>query len=387
MKKSKNNKLKLCYITSSRSDFFIIKNLLIKLERSNLINLDILCTGSHLLKDFGYTYKDIIDNDLIIKKKIFLRDKDSLNINLFSDAVKKISKTLKKIKPDYLILLGDRFEIFAGAISGLFNKIPIVHIHGGELTYGSIDDQMRHSITKIADIHFVSSEMHKKRVIQMGENPKKVFNIGSLSLDQIDKIKLQQKRDLEKEFKFKFKKNNFLVTVHPSKKTNESTQILKSLEKVFNKINDLLIIFTYPGLDDGSKLIVNQIKKLNKSKKYSSILIKSLGQKNYFSFMKNVDIVIGNSSSGIIEAPTFKTFTLDIGTRQCGREKSKSVYHASVDANHIHSKIIKILRNKNYNQTAFNNPFFKKNSNLLAFNILKKLKKKSHNQKFFDIKF
>ena len=248
---------------------------------------------------------------------------DSIKSNLsnISKVFTGFADLIMKNSFDIVILLGDRYEIFAFAIVSSFFKLPIAHIHGGELSMGSLDDAMRHSITKLSHVHFVSTSTYKKRVIQLGEIPQKVHNVGSLGVENLKSIKLLSKNSIEKKLKIKFKKNNILVTFHPETLEKNTFSNLIQLLNALKKLQNYLIIFTRSNADnENNKFTRRIIKFINKNK--NSIMFNSLGAVNYFSVIKQVDFVIGNSSSGIVEAAIPNIPVVNIGTRQKGRIRS-----------------------------------------------------------------
>ena len=288
-----------------------------------------------------------------------------------------------------LIVLGDRYEILASVISAHISRIPIAHIHGGEVTHGALDDAYRHSITKMSHIHFVANEIYKKRVIQLGENPKYIYNVGGLGVDSIHNTTLIKKHILEKKLNIKLQKYNFLVNFHPEtsnkKKTKNQIKILLSALKSFKKTT---FFFTAPGADLENNEIMNEVEKYIKYNE-NAYFFKSLGHINYFSFLNFVDGMIGNSSSGILEMPYFKKGTVNIGNRQTGRLCAKSVVNTKIDKLKIQEAIKKIISNnflKNI-RTFKNNMHGKPGATDKIIKILKRIDYKNlYKSNFFDIK-
>ena len=381
--------MKICTVTGSRAEFYILKNLIKKLENDRKLKHHLIVTGSHNLKAFGNTINDIKKEKIKIGSKIniLLRNDSELDIsNSYALGVKLFSKELLRLKPDILILLGDRYEIFAAAVAACFNRIPIVHIHGGEITEGVIDEALRHSITKMAHIHFVSTKQYHRNLLQLGENPKHIFNIGSLGVENLRRTSLYNKKDLEKKLNLKFKKKNILITFHPEtihtrvQNKKNLIELLKSLQKL-KKTN---LIFTMPGADINFKMIVKEIKNFIKINK-NGYLFKSLGDKIYFSLCNEVDLMIGNSSSGLIEMPSFKKPTINLGYRQKGRVTANSVINTDFDSKKIYNKI-KYVYSKKFcdNLKRIINPYEKKNSSEKIIQVLKKIKIKNIlSKKFF----
>ena len=363
-------------MTSSRSEYGILKNLILLIKRSKSFQLEIIVTGAHLSKSFGNTIDEIIDDRIIVKHKINIdlnkkkRDNSESIINQSSILVKGVYKKLTFIKPDLLLLLGDRFEIFVTAYASLLMNIPIAHIHGGEITTGSIDNVFRFAISKMSNLHFVATKKSKARLIKNDMNKKKVYIVGSPSISDLKNVKFHSKEYLEKILQFTFQKKNILVTLHPTTKEkidykNQIRILLRSLKS----FKDIGIIFTQPSNDIGSKYFISQVKKFVKNNK-NCIFVNSLGRESYLSCLKNIDVVVGNSSSGIIEAPSLGCKSLNIGNRQSGREQAESVINSSYDCNEIITKL-KVSINKN-KKKKYLNPYFFKNTNFKILTILKK---------------
>lgn len=382
--------MKICTITGSRAEFFLLKNLITKLTYDKKIKNNLLVTGSHNSVFFGNTIKDIRKSNFKIKAEIDLKikkDKPSDISNYLTEGIKKFSYYFNKIKPDLILILGDRYEIFSAAIAAHILRIPIAHIYGGETTQGAIDEGIRHSITKLSHIHFVSTNKYFTRVKQLGENPKMIFNVGSLGVEALKKNKTINKKILEKKLGIKFRKKNLLITFH-SETIYDEKKNLKNL-KIFldslKNLRDTSLIFTAPGADFYFKSILKEMKKfINKTPQ--AYFFKSLGHENYFSLCKHVDLMVGNSSSGIIEMPSFKKWAINIGVRQEGRVKAKSTIDVKFKKPEIEKLILKLLLNKN---TSFlkntKNPYDNGNSSDKIIKIIKKIKFSNiNNKKFYD---
>jgi len=289
----------------------------------------------HLSPEFGLTINEILDDGFIIDRRV--------EILLSSDTPVGVTKSMglamigfadafSELQPDMLLLVGDRYEMFAAAASAMAARIPIAHCHGGELTEGAIDESIRHSITKMAHLHFVAADEYRSRVIQLGEHPDNVFTVGGLGVDNIQSLKLLDKEQLEDSINFKLSKRNLLVAFHPvtlhkNASANQMSELLIALEN----LTDVGLIFTLPNSDPESRILFDQISKFCRSHSNARAYT-SLGRLNYLSCIKHVDGVVGNSSSGILEAPSFKKGTINIGDRQSGRLKSSTVIDS--DANH-----------------------------------------------------
>lgn len=381
-------KKKICVITGSRADYGILSNLLKELQSSASFDLKVIVTCMHLIAKYGNTYKEILNDKIKIYKKIKLpiHGDTAYHISKATGAgINLFAKELIKLKPNFVIILGDRFEALSFAISSLFLKIPIIHIHGGESTYAAVDDPIRHSITKMANVHFVSNEFYRKRIISMGEDPKSVHTLGSLAINNLKKIKFFSKKEIEKQLNFKFDKKNIIFTLHPETLGNNKLEKkIKPILEILKRLKNTKIIFTMPNIDVGNKKIFKTIYDFNKFNKKKSILIKSMGQKLYFSTLKLVDLVIGNSSSGIIEVPSFNIPSINLGKRQLGRISSKSVIHCKFDKKEFERKL-KISLSKNFIKKINNmkNPYFKKNTVKNMIKLMKRINFKKGTQKIF----
>ncbi len=379
--------MKIGIITTTRADFGLLKNLIIELKKDKKFSTSIIVSGSHFTKEFGETFKEILKYKIKINEKIvfkFIHDSEDGISKIFGECVKKSTKIFKKLHLDILIVLGDRYEILASVISANILKIPVAHIHGGELTYGAIDDAFRHSITKMSHVHFTAHQFYKKRVIQLGENPKNVHVVGGLGIESIIKTKFLSKKNLEQKYNFKFKKKNLIVCFHPEtiNKFSPKNQI-KEILSALKIIKNTLIIFTMPGADLGSKIIKQEIRKFTKINK-NSLFYESLGQKNYFSFLNQVDAIIGNSSSGILEMPYFQKPTLNLGMRQIGRLHPKSIINVKINKNDILKSIRKIYSSKFKKNIKNDKKFYGDgNSSKRIIKVLRKLNTKNLFQKRF----
>lgn len=382
---------KICIVTGSRAEYGLLYNLLKKIKKDKSVKLQIVATCMHLLPKFGLTYKEIIKDGFKINYKVKMPIPSSSSENITNATglgMLGFSKAFSKLKPDLLVVLGDRFEILSASFAALSQNIPIAHIHGGESTFGSIDEAIRHSITKMSTFHFAATKKYKKRIVQMGENPKRVFLVGSLGVERIKKTKLFSKSNLEKKIRFKFGKKNILTTFHPETLVDKTRKnAFKFLLQSLKKIKDTTVIFTLPNADTGSDAIIKMIKNFTKLNKKKYKVFKSMGDKLYLSTMKYSDLVLGNSSSGIIEAPSFKIPTINVGDRQQGRVQAKSIINSKLNQSSI-SKNIKIALSKKIKINNFKNPYELKNTSEKIFKILKKTKIRNIvKKKFNDIKF
>jgi GDP/UDP-N,N'-diacetylbacillosamine 2-epimerase (hydrolysing) len=320
-------KRKICIVTGTRAEYGLLYWLMKKIESDDTLDLQVIVTGMHLSPEFGWTYKEI-ERDFKIDKKI--------EMLLSSDTSVGISKSMglaqisfaegyEDLKPDLLIVLGDRYEIFSAVIAAMIARIPVAHIHGGEATEGMIDESIRHSITKMSQLHFAATEEYKRRIIQLGEQPNRVFNVGGLGIDNIKKLQLLSKDDFEKVINFKLDKKNILITFHPV--TLEASTAKGQFQELLDSVTELKItniIFTKANSDTDGRIINSMIDSYV-SAHDNTISFTSMGQLNYLSALQFIDAVVGNSSSGLLEAPSFKIGTIDIGDRQKGRIKAESV--------------------------------------------------------------
>jgi GDP/UDP-N,N'-diacetylbacillosamine 2-epimerase (hydrolysing) len=321
-------KRKICVVTGSRADYGLLRWLMQEIKNDPDLELQILVTGMHLSETFGLTYKEIESDGFVINEKVVVLDNNDSGLSIAKSiglGVSGCAEALKRIEPDLIVLLGDRFEIFAAASAALVLTIPIAHLHGGEVTIGAFDESFRHSITKMSHIHFVAAEEYRNRVIQLGENPDLVFNVGGLGVDAMSKIKLLTKEEFEKKRGVSFNKKNLLITFHPV--TLEAGSAEKQIDELLSALDDLnetTLIFTLPNADTGGLSIIAKVEKFveDHSNAYS---FTSLGQIDYLSCVNLVDGVIGNSSSGLTEVPSFKKGTINIGDRQKGRLLASSV--------------------------------------------------------------
>ena len=322
---------KVCVVTGTRAEYGLLQGLMKGLEVDPGFELQLVATGMHLSPEFGLTCEEIENDGFSVDKKI--------EILLSSDTGSGVAKTmgvalisfadaLNELRPDIIVILGDRYEIFCAAAASMALRIPIAHIHGGERTEGLIDEAIRHAVTKMAHIHFTATETYRKRVIQLGERPDTVFNCGALAVDNIKSFYPLSKSEFEKSINFKLSQKNLLVTYHPV------TLEQKSDEKNFNELLIALselestnIIFTKSNSDMGGRVINSMIDNFVEKNQKSAVCFSSLGKSRYLSAMFHVDGVIGNSSSGIIEAPYIPVGTINIGNRQKGRIAPSSVIH------------------------------------------------------------
>jgi GDP/UDP-N,N'-diacetylbacillosamine 2-epimerase (hydrolysing) len=321
-------KMKICVVTGTRAEYGLLRWLMDGIIKSTKLELQIIATGMHLSPEFGLTYKEIENDGFKIDRKVeMLLSSDSSNGIVKSMGLGMIGFTdaLEDLNPDLLLVLGDRYEIFSAVSASMVFRIPVAHLHGGEATEGSIDEPIRHSITKMSHLHFVANTEYRKRVIQLGEQPDRVFLVGGLGIDNIVKLNLLGRKELEQALGFKLGSKNLMITFHPvTLEDSTSDEQMQELLAALGKLKDTHLIFTMPNADtDGRilfKLIEDFVEKHPHSKAFTS-----LGQLRYLSCIQHVDGVVGNSSSGLLEVPSYKIGTINIGDRQRGRIKANSV--------------------------------------------------------------
>lgn len=319
---------KVCLVTGTRADYGLLYWLMKEIDSDRELQLQIIATGMHLSSEFGFTYKEIEKNFKIDKKiDIQLSSDSSLSLSKFMGSAQiSFAETYEELKPDIIVVLGDRYEIFSAASAAMMARIPIAHLHGGESSEGAIDEAIRHSITKMSHLHFTATEEYKNRVIQLGEHPNRVFNIGGMGIENIKRLKLLSKDEFEKSIKFSLNKKNILVTFHPvTLETNTSKKQFQELLNAIDKLKDTNIIFTKANSDIDGRVINQMIDEYVIKNNNKSIGFASLGQLKYLSALQYMDAMVGNSSSGLTEAPSFKIGTINIGDRQKGRIRADSV--------------------------------------------------------------
>lgn len=385
----KKYKKKICIITSGRADYGLLKNLIKKINTSKKIINHLSVTGTHLSLKHGNTFNEILSDKLKINSRIKIFENDDTDFGIsksFSIGVIKFSKLFKKIKPNLILVLGDKFEIFSSVIAATFNRIPVAHIYGGEETTGAIDNSIRNSITKMSHIHFTATKRYQKRIIQMGENPKFIFNVGAMGIEDFKNIKFRSKKYFKKNYNINFEKKTVLICFHPvTLEPNTEKYYIKNILFSLKYLKNINIVFTSPNADHGYKQIDNEIKKFSKNKK-NCFYIKSFGRTDFLSCLKLSNLIIGNSSSGIIEAPSFKTITINIGDRQKGRVKSKSVINCNTSAKSIKKLLNKYL-NKRFEpkKDFYYNEHFKKDSSKKILKVLENINTKNLIKKpFFE---
>jgi len=318
----------ICVVTGSRSEYGLLRWLMKGISQSTKLKLQVIATGSHLSPEFGNT-KAIIEEDgfqLASKVEMLLSSDTAVGVTKSVGlGVIGFADALFSLKPDLVVVLGDRYEILAAAVAATIARIPIAHLHGGEKTEGAYDDVIRHSITKMSHLHFVAAEEYRERVVQLGEDPRYIYNVGGLGVDCIKRIKFLKKQHLEKLLKFNFQRRNLLITFHPVTLEPElSLNHFKEILAALTPLKNTGLLFTIPNADNESRELIRTAQKFC-AHRSNATLIKSLSQQQYLSCLRFSDGILGNSSSGIIEAPSLRKGTVNIGTRQDGRLRATSV--------------------------------------------------------------
>ena len=374
---------KICVVTGSRAEYGILRGLMKAIKNDSELQLQMIATNQHLSKLQGETYKEIERDGFTIDYKVYMADDEAPdNANTTAKAISRgvsgFADAFDALQPDMLLILGDRYEMLAVASTALIYKIPIAHLHGGEITEGAFDDAIRHAITKMSHLHFTSTEAYRKRVIQLGEQPERVFNVGALGVENVLKNEFISKEEIEQSLNFQLTDKCFLCTYHPVTLSNMSseTQVLNLLEAL-DDFKDYHIIFTYSNSDTNSQIISKRIQEYVDRNEGRCMFIPSLA------VLKFMTAVIGNSSSGIIEVPSFGIPTLDIGDRQKGRIAADSVIHCGSSTEEIKEGLDKVVT---YGKKAIDNPYYKEGTCDVILNVIKTYPLENLVQKhFYDL--
>lgn len=355
-------KRKICVVTGSRAEYGILRGLMSAIKNDPELTLQVIATNQHLSKLQGETYKEIERDGFTIDYKVYMAvDEAPDNANTTAKAIGRgvsgFADAFDVLQPDLLLILGDRYEMLAVASTTLIYKIPIAHLHGGEITEGAFDDAIRHAITKMSHLHFTSTEVYRNRVIQLGEQPDRVFNVGALGVENVMKNNFMSKEEIEQSLNFKMTDKCFLCTYHPVTLSymSSETQVM-NLIQALDSYKEYHIIFTYSNSDTNSQTIIKRIQEYVDRNQGRCMFIPSLGQRRYFSALRYVKAVLGNSSSGIIEVPSFGIPTLDIGDRQKGRIAADSVIHCGYSTEEIKEGLKKVV---SYESKPIYNPYYK----------------------------
>ena len=385
--------VKICVVSGTRAEYGLLYWTMKAIQDNPNLELSVCVTGMHLSPEFGLTYKQIESDGFQIVGKV--------EMLVSSDTSMGITKSIglgligfadyfERTKPDWLLVLGDRFEIFAAVTAAMIARIPIAHCHGGEATEGLIDEEIRHSITKMSHLHFTSTIEYRDRVIQLGEQPKSVFHVGALGIENINRLSLLNKEEFESSIDFKLSRMNFLVTFHPVTLDNASAeQQFTELVEALSTFKEAKIIFTKPNADHDGRVIIKLIDEFTSKNPTNAISFISLGQLRYLSAIKHCQVVIGNSSSGLIEVPSFKKPTINIGDRQQGRIEAESVISCKPEKKLIIEAIHTALSEEFQNQLQnIKNPYGEGNSSIKILDtILNTSKNHILKKEFYNISY
>ena len=345
---------KICVITGTRAEFGLLRPLIALIAKDEELQLQLIATGMHLSPEFGYTLDEIIAAGFVVDKKVeCLLSSDTAvgGSKTIALAISGFADAFEALQPDLVLVLGDRTEILGAVIAAGMANIPIAHLHGGETTEGAYDEAIRHSITKFSHLHFTSTEAYRKRVIQLGEQPEMVFNVGAIGLDAVKKLKLLNKEEFENSIGFKLKKRNVLITYHPVTLEKEAPiQTFENILQALDELSETGLIFTHANSDKNGRVINKMITEYVEIHRDKAVAFKSLGQLRYLSALQFVDFVIGNSSSGILEVPAFHIPTINIGDRQKGRIICESVINSTNSLEDI-KKSITFALDKQFRET------------------------------------
>lgn len=383
---------KIAIITGTRAEFGLLSPLIDEIQNDQEMRLQLIVTAMHLSPEFGYTVDEIERKGFKIDKRVecLLSSDSAVGITKsIGLAMIGFADALNELAPDLLIILGDRTEMLAVATAAMLANIPIAHIHGGETTEGVYDESIRHAITKMSYLHFASTEIYRKRIIQLGEHPNRVFNVGAIGLDSINNLELLDKEEFEKSIDFQLGKKNILITFHPvTLENNSAKEQFQAILEALKTLKETHFIFTHANSDRSGRIINQMIEQYVSENKDIGVSFKSLGQVRYLSGLQHVDVVLGNSSSGIIEVPYFNIPTINIGDRQEGRVMAESVINTKPRKDDIIKALEKsfddsfIAKIKNQEQQYGEGNSVKKIIKALSIPTSEDLKKS-----FYDIKF
>ena len=381
---------KICFVTGTRAEYGLLSRLMRLVKEDNDLRLQVIATNMHLMPEYGETYKEIEKDGFTIDKKVYMhKPSDDAHgiISSMAEEMQGMNDALSELKPDILVLLGDRYEILVAAQVALIHRIPIAHIHGGEVTEGAFDDAIRHSVTKMSSLHFTSCEEYRHRVIQMGEHPSRVFDVGSLGVENIKAVPLMTKDELEASLDFKIDTQTILVTYHPVTLGGDPAKDIREFLDALDQFKDLKVIFTMPNSDTGRDAIALAVENYVEKHSNSAKAYTSLGLKRYLSTLQFVKAAVGNSSSGIIEVPSFGIPTLNIGDRQKGRLASKSVVNCGTSKDEVIAGL-KLCLSEEMQKAAktYENPYAKPDTANLIYQELKNVELAGLNLKtFYDL--
>ena len=381
---------KICIITATRAEYGLLRPLMQLIKDDSELELQIIATGAHLSPEFGLTYQLIENDGFIISEKVeMLLSSDTATgiVKTMGVCMISIADSLSRLKPDMIVVLGDRYEMLSVVSAATIFKIPIAHLHGGELTEGAYDDAIRHSITKMSHLHFASTDEYRNRIIQMGEQPDDVYHVGAIGLDNIKSMELMSKRDLEESLGVKFKKYNYQVTFHPETLGDLSSKIqFQILLDAIDQEEDSFFIFTKANADTDGRIINQMIDEYVQEHPHKSKSFHSLGNLRFLSLVNICDAIIGNSSSGILEAPSLHTATINIGDRQKGRVQALSIINVNCSIKEI-SGAFDQVKNLAFQEKLkyVQNPYDNGGASELILRSIKRRNKINTNKKFFNL--
>ncbi len=367
---------KICFVTGSRAEYGIMSHLMHRVSNDSELQFQLIVTNMHLSPEYGLTYKEIESDGLHIDKKVEMllsSDTDCGTVKSMGVELIGMADALNELNPDLLVVLGDRYEILMAASAAMIMKIPVAHLSGGEITEGAYDDAIRHAITKIASLHFPTTDRNRQRIIQMGEQPDRVFCFGSLAIDNMKREEMLSKSELEESLQFSLGEKSMHVAYHPvTMECGTAEQQITDLLSALEDYNDYQIIFTYPNSDGGGRIIRKKIDEFV-STHPNSRCYASLGRKRYYSLLSHITLMIGNSSSGLIEAPSFKIPTLNIGDRQKGRTQGNTVINCNATIEGIKEGLAKASSSEfiNHCREKGISPFDKPNAVENYYKVLK----------------
>lgn len=368
---------KICVVTGTRAEFGLLSGLMRLIQQSEQTTLQVVATNMHLSERYGNTYCEIEEAGFSIDYKVPMLDESGADDNTatlkaMARALVGFAEAYDVLQPDLIVVLGDRYEILAAVEAALIKQFPVAHLHGGELTFGAYDDAIRHSITKMSHLHFTSTEEYRKRVIQLGEQPERVFYVGALGVENIKRVPLMSKTEIEKNLQFEITGQTILVTYHPVTLSQSQPQTdIQALFEALDEHPQLRIIFTMPNSDTGGQVIAEAIEQYAERHSDRVRAYKSLGMRRYLSVMKYCAAVVGNSSSGILETPSFHIPTLNIGSRQNGRIAADSVYNCGTDKTSISAGLDYILSPEfRAIATKAKNPYEKEGTAQTIFDVI-----------------
>jgi len=366
---------KVLYISGTRADYGLMRETLFQIKKHPQLDLEVIATGMHLMPEFGKTVNEIKKDGFRVYEinAIYKKDNRESMSNFIGEFIQLLTKKIKKLKPDIILILGDRGEMLAGAIVGVYLEIPVAHIHGGDISL-TVDEIIRHAITKLSHIHFPATKKSAERIIKLGENRWRVFKVGAPGLDEILNRRLFSKKELAQKYNLNLSKPILLIIQHSV--TGETEKAGRQMKETLEAIRELKFqsIIIYPNADVGGR---KMIKVIEKYRKLSFIRIyKNIPRKDYLSIMKIADVMVGNSSSGIIETPSFHLPVVNIGIRQKGRERAENVINVDYNKQEIKKAILKALYDKKFKNKVkkCKNPYGDGRAGIRIANILSKIK-------------